>query len=150
MMRQVSARTAVRLVLATVFVGTIAFEWVLDAQQPPAAGASPNYTGQTSSVDQTGMLAGRRRFEPGARSAWHTHPAGQLLFVEEGRARVQRRGEPIKDLGRHDSDFTEANVPHWHGATPDSHVIQASLSFGGIGPWLEPVTDDEYLGKTKR
>jgi quercetin dioxygenase-like cupin family protein len=96
------------------------------------------------------MLAGRRRFEPGARSAWHTHPAGQLIFVEEGRARVQRRGEPIRDLGPQESDFTAANVPHWHGATPDSHVIQASLSFGGIGPWLEPVTDEEYLGTTKR
>jgi quercetin dioxygenase-like cupin family protein len=96
------------------------------------------------------MLAGRRRFEPGARSAWHTHPAGQLIFVEEGRARIQRRGEPIRDLDPQESDFTAANVPHWHGATPDSHVIQASLSFGGIGPWLEPVTDEEYLGTTKR
>ena len=70
--------------------------------------------------------------------------------MEEGRLRLQRRGEPIKDLAAHQSDFTEANVPHWHGATPDSHVIQASLSFGGIGPWLEPVTEDEYLGKAKR
>jgi quercetin dioxygenase-like cupin family protein len=151
MARDVSARTAVRLLLATVFVGTMAFEWILDAQQPPAAGAaSPNYIGRTSNVDQAGMLPGRRRFEAGARSSWHTHPAGQLLFVEEGRLRVQRRGQPIKDLGPHESDFTEANVPHWHGATPDSHAIQASLSFGGIGPWLEPVTDDEYSGKTKR
>lgn len=61
---------------------------------------------------------------------------------------MQRRGQPIRDLGPHQSDFTAANVPHWHGAVPDSHVIQASLSFGGIGPWLEPVTDEEYLGKS--
>jgi quercetin dioxygenase-like cupin family protein len=148
-----SARTIVRLSLVALFVGTVAHEWAVDAQQAPAAGrggASANYTGTTSSVDQAGMLAGRRRFEAGARSAWHTHPAGQLLFVEEGRLRVQRRGESVKDIGPHQSDFTEANVAHWHGATPDSHVIQASLSFGGIGPWLEPVTDDEYLGKPKR
>lgn len=150
----VSVRVVVRLSVAAAFVGTIAFGWIVDAQQtPPAAArsqAGANYTGQTSSVDQAGMLPGRRRFEAGARSAWHTHPAGQLLFIEEGRARVQRRGEPVKELGTHESDFTEANVPHWHGAAPDSHAIQASLSFGGIGPWLEPVTDEEYSGKTKR
>jgi quercetin dioxygenase-like cupin family protein len=143
---------AVRLSLAALFIGTMSFEWTSHAQQPPAAvrsQAGANYTGQTSNVDQAGMLPGRRRFEPGARSAWHTHPAGQLIFVEAGRSRIQRRGEPIKDLGPHESDFTEANVPHWHGAAPDSYVIQASLSFGGIGPWLEPVTDEEYLGKTK-
>jgi quercetin dioxygenase-like cupin family protein len=148
-----STRGTVRLSLVALFVGTIAHGWRAAAQQPPAAGgggASANYTGQTSNVDQAGMLPGRRRFEAGARSAWHTHPAGQLLFVEEGRLRVQRRGEPLKDIALHQSDFTGANVPHWHGATPDSHVIQASLSFGGIGPWLEPVTDDEYFGKATR
>jgi quercetin dioxygenase-like cupin family protein len=152
-MKPASARTIVRLSLVVLFIGTVAHGWRTDAQQQQAAGrggASANYTGQTSNVDQAGMLPGRRRFEAGARSAWHTHPAGQLLFVEEGRLRVQRRGEPIKDLGLHQSDFTNANVPHWHGAAPDSHVIQASLSFGGIGPWLEPVTDDEYLGTAKR
>src|SRR5688572_20230297 len=147
MMRHVSRRTVVRLSLVAVFVGTVSFEWASHAQQPAPQQGSANYTGQTSSVDQTGMLAGRRRFERGARSAWHTHPAGQLLFVEEGRLRVQRRGERLKDLGPHESDFTAANVPHWHGATPDSHAIQASLSFGGIGPWLDPVTEAEYLGK---
>lgn len=147
-----SVRTLVRLGITAVFVVTIAAEWSSHAQDSRSATppSSANYTGRTSTVDQAGMLAGRRRFEPGARSAWHTHPAGQLLFVEEGRARVQRRGEPIKELGPHESDFTEANVPHWHGATPDSHVVQASLSFGGIGPWLEPVTDNEYLGRAKR
>jgi quercetin dioxygenase-like cupin family protein len=145
-------RMLVRLSLVAMFIGTTSFEWLSSAQQAPAVAPSPagaNYTGQTSSLDQAGMLPGRRRFEAGARSAWHTHPAGQLLFVEEGRARVQRRGGPIRNLGPHESDFTEANVPHWHGAAPDSYVIQASLSFGGIGPWLEPVTAEEYSGKTK-
>src|SRR5688572_29276091 len=106
-------RMLVRLSLAAVCIGTMSFEWLSHAQQPPAGGRSPasaNYTGQTSSLDQAGMLPGRRRFEPGARSAWHTHPAGQLIFIEEGRGRVQRRGEPIKTLAPHESDFTEANV----------------------------------------
>jgi quercetin dioxygenase-like cupin family protein len=150
MPQRLSVRSVVRVSLIAVFIATMSFEWISYAQQSPAgtpAQAGANYTGQTSNVDQAGMLAGRRRFERGARSAWHTHPAGQLLFVEEGRLRVQRRGERIKDLGPHESDFTAANVPHWHGATPDSHAVQASLSFGGIGPWLDPVTELEYLGK---
>jgi quercetin dioxygenase-like cupin family protein len=151
MKRSLSARTVVGLSLAAAMSLTIAAQWSSHAQQPPTrpTQASANYTGQTSNVDQAGMLAGRRRFEAGARSAWHTHPAGQLLFIEEGRARVQRRGEPIRELRPHESDFTEANVPHWHGAAPDSYAVQASLSFGGIGPWLEPVTDEEYLGTKK-
>jgi hypothetical protein len=96
------------------------------------------------------MLAGRRRFEPGARSVHGTRiPPASCCSSRTPACRVQRRGEPIKDLARHESDFTGANVPHWHGATPDSHAVQASLSFGGIGPWLEPVTDEEYAGPAK-
>ena len=148
--RRLAPRSLVAVFLGVVLLVTTAVQWVSHAEQA-AAPASPNqnYTGQTSSVDQAGMLAGRRRFEAGARSAWHIHPAGQLIFIEEGRARVQRRGEPIRELKQHESDFTPANVPHWHGAAPDSHAVQASLSFGGIGPWLEPVTDDEYRGTVK-
>ena len=149
--RRLAPRPLIGLSLGAVLLVTTTAQWVSSAQQggAPPPSPNPNYTGQTSSVDQAGMLAGRRRFEAGARSAWHIHPAGQLIFVEDGRARVQRRGEPIRELGRHESDFTPANVPHWHGAAPDSHAIQASLSFGGIGPWLQPVTDDEYRGTAK-
>jgi quercetin dioxygenase-like cupin family protein len=139
----------VALSLGAIMLGTMLAQWV-NAQQtgtPAAPRASPNYIGQTSAVDQTGMLAGRRRFEAGARSSWHTHPGGQLIFIESGRARVQRRGQPLKELAQGDSDFTGPNVAHWHGAAPDAGAVQASLSFGGIGPWLEPVTNDEYLGR---
>jgi 4-carboxymuconolactone decarboxylase len=58
------------------------------------------------------------------------------------------RGEAIRELGAGDSDFTGPGVPHWHGAAPDATTVQTSMSFGGIGPWLEPVTDEEYLGTT--
>jgi quercetin dioxygenase-like cupin family protein len=150
MKQPVSARVLVALSLCAILLVTMSAQWVSSAQQTgegAAAPPSPNYTGQTSSVDQAGMLAGRRRFEAGARSSWHTHPEGQLLFIERGRGRVQRRGQPIKELAQGDSDFTGPNVPHWHGAAPDQAAVQASLSFGGIGPWLEPVTDKEYLGR---
>lgn len=144
-------RSILLATLCALMVLTSAAQWVSQAQTPaPPAGDSANYTGQTSRMDTDGMLMGRRRFEAGARSAWHTHPVGQLLFVEQGRMRVQRRGQPVKDLGPGESDYTGANTPHWHGATPDQFVVQASISFGGIGPWLDKVTDDEYLSRVKR
>ena len=146
-----SPRSIVLASLCALGVLTSAGRWVSYAQAPPAAaGETANYTGQTSRMATDDALLGRRRFEAGARSAWHTHPVGQLLFVESGRLRVQRKGEPLKDLAPGQSDYTGANIPHWHGAVPDQFAVQASISFGGIGPWLDKVTDDEYLGRTKR
>jgi len=147
----VMTRFSVRAFLCALMLLTSVARWASHAQAPVApAGDAANYTGQTSRMDIKDMALGRRRFEAGARSAWHTHPAGQLLFVEQGRLRVQRKGEPFKDLAPGESDFTVANVPHWHGAAPGQFVVQASISFGGIGPWLERVTDDEYLGRVAR
>lgn len=108
------------------------------------------YVGESSRESTDDILLGRRFFEAGAHSSWHMHPGGQLLFIEEGHGRVQRRGEPIRELGPGDSDFTGPNIPHWHGAAPDDGVKQDSMSFGGIGPWLDPVTEDEYLGRVIR
>ncbi len=143
-------RAVVLVSLCALAALTTVAHWASSAQSPQAAGESANYTGQTSRMGTDDMLLGRRRFEAGARSSWHTHPVGQLLFVEQGRLRVQRRGEPVKDVDPGGSDYTSANVPHWHGAAPDQFVVQASISFGGIGPWLEKVTDDEYFGRPKR
>ena len=111
---------------------------------------SPNYTGDTSRMNTDDVLVGRRRFAAGARSAWHIHPRGQLILVEEGHGRVQRRGEPPRELGPGQSDFTGPGIAHWHGAAPDQHSVQVTMSFGGIGPWLEPVADKEYLAPGQR
>jgi quercetin dioxygenase-like cupin family protein len=137
---------ALWLALALVVTG----HWVMQAQQLPAAGADdPRFTGKSETLEVAGLGVSRRRFEPGARSAWHSHVNGQLLFVESGRGRVQRRGEAMKDLGRGDSDYTAGNVVHWHGATPGEPFIQVAVSFGGDTNWLQKVTDDEYAGKTR-
>src|SRR6266498_1079943 len=104
---RVSTRSMVLVPLCGLLVLTTSARWVSYAQQAsPAAGAPPTttFTGESSRMETTGMAMGRRRFEAGARSYWHTHPVGQLIFVEEGRARVQRKGEPIKDLNKGDSD----------------------------------------------
>jgi len=89
-------------------------------------------------------------FEPGARSAWHTHPLGQTLFVTEGAGRVQKWGDAIKELERGDVVWTPPGEMHWHGASPTHGVthlaIQERLDGKGV-EWLEKVSDDEYQGK---
>ena len=81
--------------LFVLFAGSAA--WI-GAQQPAADPEASRFTGQTAALDAGGAAAGRRRFEAGARTAWHSHPRGQLLFVQEGRARIQKKGQPFKDL----------------------------------------------------
>ena len=70
-------------------------------------------------------------------------------MVEQGRMRLQKRGQPMQELGVGQSDFTGANVVHWHGATPDQPLVQINAGFGGDTKWLDEVTGDEYSGKRK-
>jgi quercetin dioxygenase-like cupin family protein len=118
------------------------------AQQPPAAGADDaRFTGKTVVMDGKDLTAARRRFDPGARSAWHSHDKGQLLLVEEGRMRTQKRGQAVKELGAGDSDYTAPTVVHWHGAVPGQALVQINVGFGGETKWMEKVTDAEYNKK---
>jgi len=117
--------------------------WNASAQQTEP----PRFTGRTDVLDAKDLGVGRRSFEAGARTWWHSHDKGQLLFVEEGRARVQRKGQAIKDLAAGDSDYTPPNVVHWHGATPGDRLVQVNIGFGGGTKWMEQVTDQEYAGK---
>jgi quercetin dioxygenase-like cupin family protein len=89
-------------------------------------------------------------FEPGARTAWHTHPLGQVLIVTFGLGRVQREGGPIEEVRPGDVVWFEPGEKHWHGASPTSamsHIaIQEALD-GKPVEWLEHVSDDQYLGR---
>jgi quercetin dioxygenase-like cupin family protein len=124
--------------------------WTGRAQQPPAgAGNPPRFTGATTVMDAKDLSLGRRRFEPGARTYWHSHDRGQLLFVEQGRMRVQNRGEAMRDLGAGGTDYAGPNVVHWHGATPDQPLVQINAGFGGDTKWLEAVSDAEYDPKKR-
>ncbi len=86
-------------------------------------------------------------FEPGARTAWHTHPLGQTLIVTSGCGWVQREGGPIEEIHPGDVVWFAANEKHWHGATPKtamSHIaIQENLN-GKVVDWMEKVSDKEY------
>jgi quercetin dioxygenase-like cupin family protein len=94
------------------------------------------------------MNMSRIRFEAGARTYWHTHTAPQILLIEEGRGRWQEQGDAVKDIPQNTPVLTKPNVPHWHGAAPDSPAVQFSV-YAGMLTWAQPVTDDEYMGKKK-
>jgi Uncharacterized conserved protein, contains double-stranded beta-helix domain len=86
-------------------------------------------------------------FEPGARTAWHTHPLGQTLIVTSGVGWAQREGGPIEEIRPGDVVWFSPNEKHWHGATPTTamgHIaIQEALD-GKVVDWMEKVSDAEY------
>jgi quercetin dioxygenase-like cupin family protein len=137
-----SARTAG---CVAAFLGVSAF-WIAHAQQNTDAA---RFTGVSRALEAEGWRLSRRSFEPGARTAWHRHGGGQLLFVESGRARVQERGGTLRELATAESYYTASNVEHWHGATPDVEFRQVALSRGEASEtvWLEHVTDAQYQGR---
>jgi len=87
-------------------------------------------------------------FTPGARTAWHTHPHGQTIFVIEGVGRCQRRSGPVETIRPGDRVFFEPGEEHWHGAAPTRFMSHMAMLHtgedGSSATWLEHVTDDEY------
>ena len=87
-------------------------------------------------------------FTPGARTAWHTHPLGQTIYVTEGVGRCQRRGGPIEDIRPGDRVFFAPGEDHWHGAAPDrfmAHVaMQEADDTGSPVTWGTHVTNEEF------
>ena len=117
----------------------------LVAAQQPAP--SPNFIGVVTAMDAKDVTAGRRKFEAGARTAWHSHDRGQLIYAESGRMRTGRRGEAFKEYPQGGSEYTAPNVEHWHGATPSEALVQVNIQFGGTTKWLEGTTDAQYNAK---
>jgi quercetin dioxygenase-like cupin family protein len=103
-----------------------------------------------SAEDPAHVSCGNVTFEPGARTAWHTHPLGQTLLVTSGFGRVQRWGGPIEEIHPGDIVWIPAGEKHWHGASPAiamTHTaIQESLD-GKAAEWLEKVSDEQYEAK---
>ncbi|WP_061934727.1 cupin domain-containing protein [Aureimonas sp. AU22] len=130
---------------------------VYPAGSAPSMLASPeNFTGHVvvnpllpSSVD-TPAASGLVSFAPAARTAWHTHPAGQMLIVTAGKGWVQREGEQRQDISAGDTVWIPAGVKHWHGATDVtamSHVALTYILDGKNADWMELVTDDQFAGR---
>jgi quercetin dioxygenase-like cupin family protein len=86
-------------------------------------------------------------FEPGARTYWHSHPDGQVLYVANGAGRVGNSDGETVDIAAGDVIYTPAGERHWHGATPTSYMMHLSITSGGATEWeSQAVTDAEYNG----
>jgi quercetin dioxygenase-like cupin family protein len=135
--------------------GNEAMEIKRSGATPSAEGPSAYFTG-TVRIDAPfkgdGALSGVTvTFEPGARTAWHTHPRGQTLLVLSGLGRAQREGGPIEEIRPGDIVFFEPGEKHWHGAAPAvamSHLAIAQAEGGKVVDWLEKVSDAEYGAAT--
>lgn len=93
--------------------------------------------------------AGLVTFEPGSRSAWHTHPAGQRLVVTAGVGLTQEWGKPIQVIRPGDVIWCPPGVKHWHGAAPDTamtHLAVTGTKDGQNVTWMEKVSDEQYHG----
>jgi quercetin dioxygenase-like cupin family protein len=123
--------------------------------RPSAKGAPQYFTGSVivdplyaanESTSSTGAIV---IFEPGARSAWHTHPAGQYLIVTSGTGWVQEEGGQKREIKPGDVIWTPPGVKHWHGATATnvmSHIAITNMVDGKNVEWMEHVTDEQYRG----
>lgn len=92
-------------------------------------------------------------FEPGARTAWHTHPLGQTLVVTAGCGRVQRWGGPIEEIRPGDDVWFPAGEKHWHGASPTTavtHIVIVEELDGKSADWMEKVSDEQYQAPSEK
>jgi quercetin dioxygenase-like cupin family protein len=120
----------------------------------PSTKGSPEYFTGAVRVDplfqpkSPGRAAGSRvTFEPGARTAWHTHPFGQALIVISGRGLAQSWGGPIEEIRPGDVVLIAPGEKHWHGATPTTavtHIAIQEQQDGKSADWMEKVTDEQY------
>jgi quercetin dioxygenase-like cupin family protein len=123
--------------------------------EPSGKGPADYFTGTVridrlfTAPDPARVAGASVTFEPGARTAWHTHPLGQTLIVTAGCGRVQREGGPIEEIRPGDVVWFAPGEKHWHGAastTSMTHIaIQEALN-GKVVDWMEKVTDAQYLG----
>jgi quercetin dioxygenase-like cupin family protein len=127
-----------------------------NGSQPSAKGSAEFFTGSVrvdplfAASAPSRMSGGAVSFEPGARSAWHSHPLGQVLVVTAGSGRVQSWGGPVQEIRPGDVVWTPPGVKHWHGAAPTTSVSHMALQESIDGKnveWMEKVSDEQYGGQ---
>ena len=146
-MNMVAAATVVSLSIAR--AGT----------QPSQKGPADYFTGSVridplfQPKESTRAVGAYVTFEPGARTAWHTHPLGQNLIVTAGVGRVQIEGGPIEEIRPGDVVSIPPGRRHWHGASPTTamtHIAVQEQLNGKVVEWMEKVTDEQYAGGATR
>jgi quercetin dioxygenase-like cupin family protein len=124
-----------------------------NGSEPSRKGPAEYFTGSVridplfEAHDQARVTAGSVTFDPGARTAWHTHPLGQALIVTAGCGWVQREGGSVEEIRPGDVVWFPPGEKHWHGATPTTamtHIAIQEASDGKVGDWLEKVRDEQY------
>lgn len=125
-----------------------------NGRTPSVLGKNPdNFTGTAiitplfPANESTRANAGLVTFAPGARTTWHTHPAGQLLFITSGQGWVQEEGKERRTVNAGDTVWFAPGVKHWHGATdtsPMAHIAMTYMLDGKNVDWLEPVSNEQY------
>jgi 4-carboxymuconolactone decarboxylase len=123
--------------------------------RPSQPAPAENFTGSVrvealfEAVDPSHASGASVTFEPGARSAWHAHPRGQILIVTVGTGRVQLWGGPIEEIRPGDVVRIPPGQKHWHGASPDSSMTHIAIQEHVDGTrvrWMEKVSDEQYSG----
>ena len=112
------------------FIGTVRIDPLFITAEDPARATGASVT-----------------FEPGARTAWHTHPVGQTLIVTAGCGRVQKEGGPVEEIRPGDVVWFTPGEKHWHGGAPDTamtHIAVQETLDGNSVTWLEHVSDGQY------
>ena len=128
------------------------------AKRPTKLAPAERFTGQVWQDEVVvGKAPSRMRatnvsFSPGARTAWHSHPVGQVLYAVSGAGRVQLEGEAVQELRPGDTALIPPNTRHWHGAAPDRFFVHLAMSEtdeqGGGTAWFEHVSDADYVKPT--
>ena len=125
----------------------------LAGSRPSRRAPKENFTGtvwQDPVITQQAparVVANRVAFEPGARTAWHSHPLGQTLYVLFGVGRIQTKGGPIREIRAGDVVWIPPEEKHWHGGTPTTGMVHVAIQEaldGKTATWMEQVTDAEY------
>jgi quercetin dioxygenase-like cupin family protein len=126
-----------------------------NGSQPSTKGPGDWFTGAVRldplirAPEPARVAAASVTFEPGARTAWHTHPLGQTLIVTAGLGRAQREGGPVEEIRPGDVVWFAPGEKHWHGASPATamtHIAIQERLDGKAVDWLEKVTDAQYTG----
>ena len=130
-------------------------EIIKAGSRPSGKGPSEWFTGTVrvdplfNPFDAARAQSGHVTFEPGARTAWHSHPLGQTLIVTSGLGRVQHWEGPIEEIHPGDVVWFSPGEKHWHGASPTTamtHIAVHEILDGNAADWMEKVTDDQYVG----
>jgi len=152
-MKTLNAIAAFVVLLASAGLHAQTIEIARSGSQSSAKGSAQYFTGSVRvdplfpAKEPSRTSGGLVTFEPGARSAWHTHPAGQVLIVTAGAGRVQQWGGPIEEIRPGDVVRIPPGVKHWHGASPTTgmtHIAIQETVDGRNVDWMEQVSEEQY------